>query len=283
MRPITTPTECLFCGATPSELTQEDVFPKWLQREVGIARERLTLINGSSVRYQQLLVPACQPCNNVHASQLEQRVEQGVATEQDMYVWLLKLQLGTMYWETGKPISQDGRDPLHGLPIMDRSVFDITYLHGLFQALRHPDGHFVPDPLGSVFRLPAPDHSFDYADYIYVNPQRPDSLEYSAAYLQLRGEAWIVLFDDAGNIARLYHDEIARRVERDQLHPKQVFADVMYARSRYHYLPRTLIAGEPGAAQAVAFTLPMSPVEVLSANSDDLQQFYRFVSRERRD
>jgi hypothetical protein len=52
------PTRAFFCGAT-NDLTEEDVFPAWLHREQNMANESLTLLNGTTIRYSQMLVPAC--------------------------------------------------------------------------------------------------------------------------------------------------------------------------------------------------------------------------------
>lgn len=61
---------CVFCGEDLAFAgrTMEDVFPKWLQREYGLADQNLVLINGTTARYSQLTVPACAQCNNVHGS-----------------------------------------------------------------------------------------------------------------------------------------------------------------------------------------------------------------------
>jgi hypothetical protein len=266
--------DCLFCGAAPAhDRTAEDVFPKWLQHEFDLAERRFNLLNGSTVKYGQLIVPACRACNDEHVS-LEQRVRDGTASNQDIWIWLLKLQLGTMYWEAAEPFAQDRRDPTSALPILDRSVFDVSFLHGVFQALRHPRGHFVPSPLGSVFRLPAPDDAFDYADSLYVHPLRPDRLRYSAAYVQIHRQAWIALFDDAGSLARANRRQALDRIVREGCHPRQVFPELMWLRSRHHHMPKSIVVGEPGAAQAVSFLPPTERIEVLPQRWEDLEVFY---------
>jgi len=181
---------CLFCGVslTDESRTREHVFPRWLQQEYRLSDQELVLLNGSTVRYGQLLVPACQACNNVHASQLEHRIQQDVASPQDMYVWLLKLQLGVMHWETAHPASQDRRHAEAELPIIPSDAFDIGFLHSLFDVLKRPDPQFVPDPLGSVFSLPARCDEFFYSDKLFQHPLAgPDAHNYSASCIVVHG------------------------------------------------------------------------------------------------
>jgi hypothetical protein len=149
---VTVPTACLFCGLELSDetRTQEHVFPRWLQERCGIANQTLTLANGTELRYSQLLVPACAECNGAHGSELEARVAEGRATEQDMWLWMLKIQLGTFYWESGRPFARDRRQPEHGQPIFPLDVIDITYFHTMFAALRGGGATFDPTPSGTL-------------------------------------------------------------------------------------------------------------------------------------
>ncbi|MGI8998818.1 MAG: hypothetical protein ACR2GO_03820, partial [Candidatus Limnocylindria bacterium] len=184
---------CLFCGQPfgADNRTLEDVFPKWLQAEHGLVNEKLVLLNGTSVTYGRLRVPACEECNNVHASQLEKRIREDRASEQDMYVWLLKLQLGTMHWETSKPLAQDSRLKDSRAPILPSDAFDIEFLHALFDILKRPDPQFVPDPLGSVFSIATEQRDFYYADKLYRHPlARPDADNYSASCIVINGRCW---------------------------------------------------------------------------------------------
>jgi hypothetical protein len=270
---------CLFCGLelSPESRTMEDVFPKWLQREYGLVNEQLTLLNGTGVTYSQLVVPACSDCNNVHASQLEQRVKEDRATAQDMWIWLLKLQLGTMHWETSKPAARDRRDPAAEQPILSGDAFDVGFLHTLFDVLKRPDPQFAPDPLGSVFCFPTDRTAFYYADKLYRHPQSDsDADNYSASCIVIHGRCWIALFDDAG----LIHDnavsiEIMERQVADGKDPIKLFAELMFLRACLDWTPSTLIVGpQVGAAQGVAFTLPMGPPRDIERRQEDLDVFY---------
>jgi hypothetical protein len=51
--------------------------------------------------------------------------ERDQASRQDMYLWLLKLQLGVMHWETAYPASQDRRREEAASPILPGDAFDL--------------------------------------------------------------------------------------------------------------------------------------------------------------
>jgi hypothetical protein len=268
---------CLFCGLelTEANRTREDVFPRWLQREYGIAEMALTLLNGAEIRYRQLVVPACQVCNNVHASQLEQRVKEDRATDQDMWIWMLKLQLGTLAFETQVPWIKDRRDPRSAEPIMDASVMDLGFLHALFDTLKVEHPQYEPNPLGSVFSFPTDRAEFFYTDNLYRHPASRHDHNYSASCICIHGQCWIALFDDAGNVRRsVIPDELAQLVEAGH-DPVLLYPDLIYQRARFDYMPRTLVLGRPdGPASAVAFLPPMHAVPVLD-HDDDVQRLFR--------
>jgi hypothetical protein len=67
---------CFYCGKLfRSERSREHVFPEWLQNQFGLADQTLTLLNRTTIPYRSLKVPCCRICNNVHLSQLENRVK----------------------------------------------------------------------------------------------------------------------------------------------------------------------------------------------------------------
>ncbi len=270
---------CLFCGLalTEENRTREHVFPRWLQEEYGLANQELVLLNGSSVRYSKLLVPACAECNNVHASQLELRIQRDQASRQDMYVWLLKLQLGVMHWETAHPASQDRRLPEAELPIVPSDAFDIGFLHALFDVLKRPAPQFAPNPLGSVFCFRAQRDDYFYADKLFQYPLAGrEGHNYSASCVVIHGRCWIALFDDMGQIhdRAVDHEAMAAQLAQGK-DPLQFFPELMWMRACLHWLPRTIVVGgADGPAQGVAFVPPMGQPQQLPRRQQDLDSFY---------
>lgn len=268
MGEVRAPDSCLFCGVELDDdnRTDEHVFPRWLQRRYGLANLELVLLNGSAVRYSRLLVPACRQCNNTHASQLEQRVKDGTATPQDIWIWLLKIELGILYYETGTPWSRDRRTAEALIPVVDRTDFDLAFLHALFGALSRPDPQYAPDPLGSVFDFPTDPDRFEYWGKLYRHPASQHEQNYMASCMCALGHCWIALFDDAGNIATLNVDLDAMNAQveagRD---PVTYFPELIYLRARFDYMPRTLVIGPPGEpAKGVAFLPSMGNVPRLA-------------------
>lgn len=280
--PIADLESCLFCGIglTDETRTREHVFPQWLQREYHLFDQELVLLNGSSVRYAQLLVAACEDCNNVHASQLEHRIQQDVASPQDMYIWLLKLQLSVMHWETARPASQDRRRPEAQLPIIPSDAFDIGFLRSLFDVLKRPDPQFVPDPLGSVFSFPARSDEFFYSDKLFQHPLAgSDAHNYSAGCIVVHGRCWIALFDDMGQIhdRAVDHAAMAAQIATGK-DPLQFFPELMWMRACLHWLPHTLVLGPAGgSARGVAFVPPMGQPHELPRRQEDLDLFYALL------
>jgi hypothetical protein len=268
---------CLFCGIAliDANRTREDVFPRWLQREYGIGDMELTLINGTTVRYHSLLVPACDVCNNVHASQLEQRIKEDRATDQDIWIWLLKLQLGTMAFETTIPWVRDRRDPLSEEPIVEASSMDLGFLHSLFDTLKFERPQYEPNPLGSVFTFPTTRTEFFYTDKLYRHPASAHDHTYSASCICIHGRCYMAFFDDSGNTMRnVDPGKMSGFVDAGH-DPVLFFPDLMYERARFDYMPRTLVVTPKGGlAEGVIFMPTMATVDVLPHDAE-VQRAYR--------
>jgi hypothetical protein len=268
---------CLFCGVALDDLsrTREDIFPGWLQREYEISDRQLTLLNGTYVRYRSLLVPACNVCNNVHASQLEQRVKQDCATYQDIWIWLLKLQLGTMAFETSIRWARDRRDPLSEEPIVDASVLDLGFLHSLFDTLKVEKPQYAPNPLGSVFSFATTRTDFFYADMLYRHPASAHDHNYGASCICIHGRCYMAFFDDGGNMLRNVDLDAMSGQVAEGYDPVLFFPDLMYERARFDYMPQTLvIARRGGPTEGVTFVPPISRPNLLP-HDDEVRSFYR--------
>jgi hypothetical protein len=271
----TPPVACLFCGEplSDSNRTAEDVFPKWLQQRYGVASHELELANHTTLRYSQLLVPACATCNNVHASQLEGRVSRGTASLQEMWLWMLKIQLGIYYWESGKPLSRDRRSPDHGEPISSLDLINLSYFHTLFSGLKR-GATFDPSPSGTILHFPNAASGFDYADRLFCHPRAPDRL-YSAGMIAFDGTTWIAFFDDGGRTPALLDMATVSRLFAEGHDPHSLLPELLYSRSRLDWMPTVLIAtGADGQTEQV-ITLPsMGAPTVFDFDADDLASFY---------
>lgn len=91
---------CFLCGAQAGAITQEHVFPKWLQQRYDLWTQRLGLLNDTEIQYRGLRIPCCSTCNSEDLSRLEAAVSSAVASgheacialdERLLYLWAGKL------------------------------------------------------------------------------------------------------------------------------------------------------------------------------------------------
>jgi len=138
---------CFFC-ATPLDAgnrTREHVIPRWVQRAVNLWDQELTLLNGTTLKYRQLVVPACLSCNGAHLSQIEMKISEAFAGGIDgllsldrktVYLWLSKIFYGILYREHLLPL-----DRISGMPdpIVEGDLLRSFSAHHFFlQAARYP-------------------------------------------------------------------------------------------------------------------------------------------------
>jgi len=98
---------CFLCKQA-SEITDEHVFPQWLQGKYNLWSQSILLKNGSKLKYSKLTVPCCQDCNTKYLSQIEQKISGlikggdviGLLANQDiLFIWLYKVMYGIHYKE----------------------------------------------------------------------------------------------------------------------------------------------------------------------------------------
>jgi hypothetical protein len=272
------PDNCLFCGVALDDgnRSAEHVFPRWLQDRYQLANQELTVANDTFVRYAQLLVPACLDCNNVHGSQLEERVSKGLASDQEMWMWMLKLQLGVFYWESGKPLSRDQRSTDSEQPIFPLEAIDITYFQTLFAAFKTGTARFEPEPSGSLLSFPLNEDGFDYADRLYRHERGEDGL-YAAAMVALDRQLWIALFDDGRRVLDTFvADDLMNEQVQTGQDPRTFFPELMYLRSLIVWHPTLLIGSDRHGEPSLIFAAPtMTTPTILDFDDVELETFKR--------
>ncbi|MDD3106461.1 MAG: hypothetical protein PHP65_01470 [Bacilli bacterium] len=95
---------CFLCNSS-MDITLEHVFPKWLQKQFNIHDQKVTLINGSSIKYSQITIPCCKKCNNQYLSVIENKVKKWIEgsapiDELTIFKWMLKILYGLNFKET---------------------------------------------------------------------------------------------------------------------------------------------------------------------------------------
>jgi hypothetical protein len=167
---------CFLCRKrlTNKSRSDEHVFPKWLQRDLNLWDQKLTLLNGQGFAYRNLTIPACKICNNEYLGSLEEKVRRAFAGGYDefaqieealLYQWLSKIFFGILSKEffLRRHWSRPNR-------IVTRAMIEQYRMHHLF--LQSICGsvtlRFDPGSL-FIFRCQKPTdvrHQFDFRDDI---------------------------------------------------------------------------------------------------------------------
>jgi hypothetical protein len=134
---------CFLCGSRNCQLTQEHVFPKWLQHRYDLWNETLILLNETKIQYKNLLIPCCAKCNSEDLSRLEAAVSAAVssgfqsASELDrrlLYLWAGKLYFGVLRKEI--TLARERSRPNEGTILPKESLKSFSELHLFLQAIR---------------------------------------------------------------------------------------------------------------------------------------------------
>jgi len=228
-------TSCFLCGVKLGEdATQEDLFPRWLQRKHNLWNKNLILINGTQIRYSQLKIPCCLLCNNKHLSQLEKKISTAINSgyytclELDpvsIFYWSAKILYGLLRKELTLLVDRSNSEK--GSIIPEKLIQTYDDLHTFMQGIRRSINFIGPLPF-SV--LVANLHDLGEGKNYYFR----DNIISQTLSIRSGEVGIIVAMADAGinnNSYSLYLDEINGR----KLHPIQfdeLFAKVTYESHR---------------------------------------------------
>lgn len=211
---------CFLCGEVGREVTQEHVFPKWLQRRFDLWTQRIGLVNDSLIQYRHLTIPACASCNNGDLSRLEAAIARAVdggfaaAALMDPYLWYLwagKLFYGTLRRELS--LVRNRANPEDGTIVSSALLKSFSSLHLFLQGIRKQH-EFVGDPPYSV--LVCNVHDLDQPrNYCYR-----DNLTHMTASVRMGEIGLLVCFEDGGLTKESYGRFVADVAGR-KLHPIQ--------------------------------------------------------------
>lgn len=155
---------CFLCGKLFDEdneldkRTDEHVFPDWLLRKYNLRKQHLTLVNETSIRFNQLKIYCCKSCNNNFLNpNLETPVSNTVSKGYEEFVkldqqliwqWTAKIMYGMLYRELS--LQYDIRDRSKGFITTPELLKMIDYLHEFLQSIRVPF-NFVDFKPWSIF------------------------------------------------------------------------------------------------------------------------------------
>lgn len=221
---------CFLCGGTGEEITEEHVFPRWIQSKFGLETETIFLLNGTRIQYNKLRVPCCRICNNEYLSRLESKIASAVAggfesaaklDPLDWYYWAGKIFYSILRKEHS--LILDRKDRASGTILGADTLQSHSNLHLFLQGIRGKH-RFDGSPPYTVLICNLHDlggaRGYDFKD---------DLLHFTLS-VRMGGLGVIVCFQDCG----LTNDSYGRYVESIggmKLHPIQF--DELYARICY--------------------------------------------------
>lgn len=280
---------CFLCGVTltADSRSEEHVFPRWLQDRFGIRDKTLTLLNGTTIPYRQLVVPCCNPCNTKYLSQLENRVSgslfarngsPGLPSLHDLYLWVSKIFFGILYREILLPLER--RNP-EGDSIVDPTAMQMyRMVHFFLQSVRVPMTFHCPhSPFpASVFLFDlqepqTPDARFDFRDDV-ANRN---------LFLRLGCKGILASFDGGAQAATVGH--LFARDAQHVLHPLQfeeLGAKLFYKSTLLTRVPYLLIAAREGGYEVCVIAMDdlAHPSKVEAAHLNDGHVVFRVTTPE---
>ncbi|HLG94568.1 MAG TPA: hypothetical protein VI546_07010 [candidate division Zixibacteria bacterium] len=215
-------TRCFLCGVTLTDKNRsdEDVFPKWLQRKYDLWNHKITLINGTTIPYRQLKIPCCQSCNTNFLSGLEKTVKSFHDSGNSSFVkidriklfqWIGKIFYGSLYKELS--LSTDRKKRRKRSIVDSKLLQNFRTLHFFLQSIRIPFDfvNFHPWTIFIVNTCKYDDvRDFDYYDGIA-----------NLTFAIRMGEVGIIAcLEDAGVQERMYYN-LFEKFKNIKLHPIQ--------------------------------------------------------------
>lgn len=140
--------KCFLCGEDASSGLGEHVFPTWLQSKFGIRDQKLNLLNGTTIAYRNLRVPACISCNTTTLSKTESiicrlqasdLVEPSDLNRFEIARWMAKIWIGILMAEARLPL--DRQKPDSGNIFNPKHLDELFLLHLFVQSWRKPAMH----------------------------------------------------------------------------------------------------------------------------------------------
>lgn len=239
---------CFLCGAAEAA-SREHVFPKWLLRDRGLYNERLVLLNGTSIPYRSIVLPACEACNTKHLSPLETAMSTAVRTSADavrdlgsatVSLWMAKVFYGLLHKESTIPLER----ATNADPIVSRAIMDgFSTVHDCLQYFRHRS-EFHGRPQWSLFIFDClkygDERDFDYKDCAIRYVRDPESGEVSgyvtpACAMRVGSVGLIASFGDRGFVEEFLADRV-KPLTSFPLHPIQfdeLCARIFYQRGLF--------------------------------------------------
>jgi hypothetical protein len=280
---------CFLCGKSikPGKDTIEHVIPKWVQNRFDLWNVRVHLLNGTLIKYRNLVIPCCPACNNERLAKVEQAVSASVNAGADavrdmdrvvLMQWLLKIFFGFLYREVFLPF--DRTKPEAGNIVVAEDMEQFQVLHYMLQSVRIPTKFDAFDAFG--VSVPASIFVFDLKEP--VAPFRfdyKDDVMHRCMCLRL-GKVGIIVAFDCGAQA-FVGAEYFQQYYGHPLHPIQFdeLAASLFAKARVLLVnPKTMFVETPKEISFYVLPLTTSPTRPMFGEllAEDVGEFlWRFA------
>lgn len=98
---------CFLCKEE-KKLTEEHVFPQWMQTKYDLWNKFIIMKDGTKFKYGRLKIKCCKECNGIYLSQKEKEISELIKNndilelkniEDSIFIWLYKIMYGINYKE----------------------------------------------------------------------------------------------------------------------------------------------------------------------------------------
>lgn len=217
--------KCFICYASLNEdnSSKEHIFPKWVLKKFDLFNSSLRIVNGSTIKYSQLTIPACRDCNNEHLAKLEIDTKnlyenrfQNLNRKDEITLaqWSAKILLGSVFKETSlsSNIKEKSSNNIVNKTWLD--TFDILY--AVLQTTKYKYEIKGEKPW-SIFSMEFMDNEFRYlADVLN-----------KAISIQLGKTGFMIIFEESNFVNKLWKLKEYRAKMGGKLSLKEVTENIM--------------------------------------------------------
>lgn len=195
-----------------------------MQNRFNLWNQKITIPNGTQITYKQLIIPACNDCNNIVFGKLEQKMKYSKASDIEIWQWANKIHFGL--WYKDGILNYDRKKP--GVKISDvYQANDVLKQSRHFLLCVRGGFNCDPNPFGSVF-------TFEFEEEQPFNFVH--LLSSSSIYICLGNVAYIIFVTD-GQILKKDMISFQKSYQELKKKPKQSLGDSLffYAKCVYFF------------------------------------------------
>lgn len=256
---------CFICGAHPDEkdFNNEHILPEWLLRRYDLFGKKITLPNGSTVRYDTYTVSCCSECNSLMGDQIEKPVSEVVRRGANaindyivqgnflkVFVWMGLIFLKTHLKDRAFRYHLDMREGEEKVSDLYEWE-DLHHIHTLVRCF-YTDCFIEEEAFGSFLTIPVrqeiSQERFDFVDLYQAQTM----------LLRLDDTAMLTVFNDSGG-AMAYFSQHLEKIDGpvSELQLREIMVELAYLNS--HLKERPTFRSELNTVDEVSRILAHRP------------------------